>query len=705
MNVKFYFLIVIFLFLLSCQEKGQKHKHLTPEYQKDFSYRSSLLIDGIAKHYPRWNDGKRPTGFKGGVSDFGKYNYPKIIAQFYKYGPDSSVCDVAHKRMEIFKDKPTFHFNLVGLPRILYMFPEAESVKKYEKDFLDRVFERDDSYNPWTCEGTENHIGMSRTSGYLYAQLALEKYSERYPDAKEKLDWMKEWIEYTSERIYETGTGEWNSSIYGAYNIIGWLNLYDFAKDPDIKERAEAVLDYYASEMALHYTQAFIGGSDIRGKGNVKSFEGSAAFLGWLWFGDSPRPLNEKNIDNGMKNNEHIQSIHAAVSDYRPPMLAVKLANKELEVPAMYYNSKPDYLLEMPSYIKQTFYIADNYNIGAAYLPYGGWSAGNFQIVSWKFVSRVEPGEDKSVQYMSGVGMLSPNNKYFKYGNIRSPFDQIVHHKNVLIHLTKVPSDAEEIKEEVNVIIEQWRRDWEEDFYKRFPDDTDKKNPVHGIDYDVSTNRTSVVISKAGQIHETFVDSVLIIEFEKSYAAIRSIDGLRPTPLADAEGGGMMSTTVQREKGKLCGLVIEVANKDDFDSFVDFQNGIKEKSFLINERLEEDIITYQGINGDNIRVHYQDSGEFTEPIMDFGYGVEEPKVIQKSPPFKQPEWPKGKGHGKIAEWFVNDKLVDLNDYWPVFKGPNLYVGKGKLMLDNNKGTCYSVVFNDKSFCFTDDCSN
>jgi hypothetical protein len=69
---------------------------------------------------------------------------------------------------------------------------------------------------------------MDRTSGYLFAQHALE-FPDDFPDAPQKLELIKDWISQWSQKIFRYGTGEWNSSTYQTYHINGWLNLYDFA--------------------------------------------------------------------------------------------------------------------------------------------------------------------------------------------------------------------------------------------------------------------------------------------------------------------------------------------------------------------------------------------------------------------------------------------------------------------------------------------
>mgnify|MGYP001038247344 CR=1 FL=1 len=98
-----------------------------------FNSRADLLIRHVADHYPAFNEGQRPPGYDGSLSDFGKFNYPKILATFSIYG---DTVENWNRQLEIYAQKPTFHFNLLGLTRILYTFPNAPAIQKHEKDFL-----------------------------------------------------------------------------------------------------------------------------------------------------------------------------------------------------------------------------------------------------------------------------------------------------------------------------------------------------------------------------------------------------------------------------------------------------------------------------------------------------------------------------------------------------------------------------------------
>lgn len=651
-----------------------------------FQDRSDLLIEHIAQYYPN-DGGHRPPGYNGDLSDFGKYNYPKIIALYLSREPSDSLLAVMDERMEIYKDKPVFHFNLVGLVRLLYLFPDHPVVQKHELDFLTRVFERDDSYNPWTGEGTENHVNMSRLPGYLFAQLAVENYPGQFPEAEMRLEQMTDWVAATSKLVYTSGTSEWNSSTYGAYNVIGWLCLYDFAKDEKIKSMAKAVLDYYAVELALHTTQGLNGGPDMRGNKNVTSLSNATAYLTWLWFGDSAMDLSPANLNvNGQ--NEQIQAIHAATSSYRPPNTLKVLAQKDFTEAQSYTANHPAYQLKPSFFIKETFYAHPTFTLGAGYYPTGGWSSGNFQIVPWKLLSKVEDGDGKTVQFMGGIGMQSPASKYYAHGNQRSPFDQIVHHENVLIQMTRVPTRVKEIRDRIQAMYPTWQDNWKQYFMKRFPMDTFKveEHIVRFQNLDITSNQSSLVLSDTGFFKQELSEKVLFVELESNYLAIKAIGG-ELHEFQDNKSTQMKFTTTDAAFDQLVGFVIEVGAKNAFESIVDFKNAIRQTSLTVSDK----IVMYQSTSDRMIEAEYQTAGEISEPLFDWGYGFDQRYALQSDAPWQQPNWPSGEGYGRLAKWTVDGNVTTQDAL--LYFGPMLEVGNSKLIIKDLSGkTTYKVDY-------------
>ena len=92
-------------------------------------------------------------------------------------------------------------------------------------------------------------------------------------------------------------------------------------------------------------------------------------------------------------------------------------------------------------YIQQNFYQNQDFNVGTAYVPYGGFTNGDFQIVNWKMVGKPGPA-NTSAQMVTGNGRYWANNGQGKW---RNPYDQFMQHKNVVVQMSRVPTDTARI--------------------------------------------------------------------------------------------------------------------------------------------------------------------------------------------------------------------------------------------------------------------
>jgi hypothetical protein len=680
---------------------------LFSQYEAAFQARKTVLYDIIMNKYYCGTLGSggfqpcdsRPPGYSGITSgDPFQYMGPKMAVIYEREGNSGTTnSDLANTKMtDHLSTFSLFHFNYPGLVKILMAFPTNPAVLATKQDWIQNMFNRTDSYSAFYGEGTENHLMMSRLPAYVLCELAIDSFPGDFPNAVPMRDSLKNYIMQTSKRMYSRGIGEFNSATYEGFSISGWLVVYDHAKDTEVKAAAKAALDYYALELALHHSQGIAAGGDMRGKGVTTSLsiESSLAWVSWVWYGNTSR--DPYSVSTNFNKPTFVQSYYAAASSYRPPLAAVKLAEKKLTIPATYYNSKGSYLLDNPSYIKQTLYLDKSFALGATYFPYGGWAGGDWQMVNWKMISRVDSSTSKNIQMVSGQGMT-----YYFGGNYRTPFDQFAHHNNVMIQMTRVPSDAATIKSSIQTVFQQWANDWDDEFIQRFST-TDTKFSVNGGLTASSGRKTPVsfqnpavtsgdsymdIIANSGTLNvdNNTTDKIFYAELDKTYLAIRTIKNDNPSysagKLTDASAIGNMS-----------GFIMEVRNKSDYASFTAFKTDVKTNSTIDKSKVvSEKRIIYTSTLGDVINVQYQSSGTFTEPIYDWGFGPTSKLVLQKEPPFQQPYWPSGEGHGKIASWTVNGSLVDLSQNWAVYEGPHASIKNNTLTLSDATST-YKVDY-------------
>ncbi|MGC9341904.1 MAG: hypothetical protein ACP5E3_04320 [Bacteroidales bacterium] len=647
--------ILSLLLIASFSCKAQVNK-----YEHEFQLRADKIIEYAADIYelPRPN-----------YVDPEKVYWPAVIARLHKYGINDSIAN-AWIDYPDFKNRLPFHFILVGMARIMPLFPDAPAMKKNKLQYLKNVAARTDSYNPWTAEGTENHITMSRTSGYIFAEQMLD-YPEYFPEAVMWRNMMKEWLIYYTKRIYQVGSGEFNASTYGVFNIIGFLNLYDFAKDPEVKELARAVLDYYACELALHNFQGMTSGAESRGAPSMQALAHETEYLSWLWFGGITRAKSFK-LFNSNTSKHPLQPVHAVTSKYRPPREIIQLNSLKFTGENWFVNSKPSYLLARPGYIRHFLYHTPNYSLGSAMYPYGAFGSSAYKNTTWKLLMAVNDDKE-SPQLITGGGTYYSDRK----GMIRNPYTQVAQYKNVFVMLNLLPENYREIHQEMALIFKEWKEDWENDFIKRFSAKdskiTEVGNPVKFLDTNLNDDELNgCYIWYSEPLKDSVSDKIFFMEFDKVFVTVRSVK----ENLYEKRTKNLLQ--VSASPGELCGLVLEVNQKSGFRGLDHFIESYKDKTAGFSVDNENKTLKYNSWSGFSIEVKYEMNGTFTEPIYDWGYGPLEPSHIQTSPPYIQPVWPAGKGHGRIPEVRLEGKTIYEDENLPVYSGPYISIDKAKI---------------------------
>ncbi len=172
---------------------------------------------------------------------------------------------------------------------------------------------------------TPNLRAMRDTSVYLMAEETGNEMTRLiYKDKLRHFVW----------QLYQVGMGEWDSENYLPHTLTPFLNLYDFAKDPDVRLLAKAALDWLVMSGALKYYHGGFGGPTLRDFGGASHvFGSSASHPLYLYFGDSPLPDPNPRYDD----------IHTVTSTYRPPLALVGLAHKNFPRPVELWNTKPHF--------------------------------------------------------------------------------------------------------------------------------------------------------------------------------------------------------------------------------------------------------------------------------------------------------------------------------------------------------------------------
>lgn len=216
--------------------------------------------------------------------------------------------------------------------------------------------------------------------------------------------------------LYHIGMGEWDSPIYHGHTFAPYLNLYDFAKDPEMKALAKAALDWLSAAAAVKYYRGGWAGPNKRDRGSNAVYLSDASRLFWLYFGDVPQDNPKPDRD----------SLHVITSAYRPPQAAISLARKQFVKPVELFAAKPMYenwkqgREDKPGYWETTFF-GHHYQMGSIVSGFPDGDVGPFKLIAYN----PDRGSDIFVANTGG--------EWAKEG--KKPGDAIGQFRNLLIWL------------------------------------------------------------------------------------------------------------------------------------------------------------------------------------------------------------------------------------------------------------------------------
>ncbi len=601
---------------------------------------------------------------------------PYIMARIEKYGLQDTE---ANRMVRLLSETKQIDYNSPSIIRLIYRYEDCPAVRRSKQTFVKKAFDRRDRYNVWTGEGSESEVSMMRTSGYLFAQKAL-LYGSFFKNVPERLAEMKGWIMDWSSRVYEVGTAEFNSSSSNVYSIIGWLNLYDFAEDEEVKLAAKAVLDYYATEMALHNNLGFTGGSEMNGTFIEDQEKTASFFYNWFWY-DSDQDTCD------FTGNNFLQLIYAVTSDYRPPSLLAKYAKFTPVEPGFYFTSKPSYLLDKESFNKQMYYRTSNYSLGCLYSSYGGWTDNSSQIVNWKLLVR----NDKKVSEVRGNGPFW--NNYSGMG--KDPWTQFAQYENILIQLTKVPENAQQKYNQIDGLCKVWNKRWKKDYKKRFADEVSKKN-IYSSAKNIRFDNESYLIFP-GDVEFSDTDGTWFVNFGSVYMSILGVPAHQPTYLRSYSDKQLL--VINNDPGKVCGFVIELFNADGYASYDEFKEEFIRHHIMYLDA-GRDLLTYESPKEKHVEMLFRNDGIFEEPIVDWGYGVVEQTVNIHRAGFEQPDWSEFDDSGRLPVLLADNKQYNFEEVWPVMSGPSINLDNSILKVEF-EGESYIVDYSGEIPVFLD----
>jgi hypothetical protein len=408
-----------------------------------------------------------------------------------------------------------------------------------------------DARNSWVdIRSTENLYLMRVTSVFLMAEeTGNRRTAELYK---------RHLLNYAAT-LYRVGIGEWDSENYHGHSIAPLLNLYDFARDMEVKRAAKACLDFYAAAGALKYWRGGFNGPTKRDYNHAQPFGGSAANALWVWFGDHPR---------GKTADWESDEVHQITSAYRPPLAVVKLARKTFERPVEVFAAKPAYDATTrhrresePAYA-ETQYVAHSYLLGSLT---GGTSVDGGDVNGFKILAYDRQDGAVALHAAPTSDPAHPGSPMYKRGVIAAP-NRVAQQENLALWL-----------------VQDGRSPW----LWVVPEGVEVEREG-GITFLVC-DRTWVAIRPLGAG-----------EFKVDEALTRQ---LAEDEKARFPGHKVLST--RGRGGAYCGLAIEVGEKESHGSLDRFKRAVKSAEVDVSE-LERGIARYKSADGKWLGIHWND---------------------------------------------------------------------------------------------------
>ena len=395
----------------------------SPELEAEFEQRAATIINHFSN----------PKGYGNGYGENEKSAYPRAMFDFLAGNRSRAIAF-----LEAEDPQPKNHAHTEGID-YYYSFTLKGQIRKYfllgkflDPAYKQRLFlgakkwtERDPLTRPHPLYGygdgsgrdwdisrrggwvdsrnTDNLRAMRETSVYLMAEETGNEATRRlYKQKIQRYVWA----------LYHIGMGEWDSSVYHGHTFAPYLNLYDFAKDPEVKQLAKAALDWMSAAAAIKYYRGGWGGPVKRDYGTSNVVFGSSAVQTfWLYFGDNPLPNPSSVLD----------TLYLITSTYRPPQAIVALARKQFKKPVEILSTKPLYENWKPGKDKlpgywETQFFGQTYQMGSVAGTFADGDVIPFRLMAYN----TERGVDYFAANTGKEGVRPGKNSKDEMGQFRN---------------------------------------------------------------------------------------------------------------------------------------------------------------------------------------------------------------------------------------------------------------------------------------------
>ena len=211
---------------------------------------------------------------------------------------------IANVRGDMFWMYPMTLINFIGKDRL----PD-----NYKRKLRDQWR----TYTPYRGD-TENHWAMYYAALYLMNELYPDDPAESWYNGRSSVENREEAREYLYDWMDLTttiGQGEYDSARYMDFYLIPMAELYAFAQDPEMKQRAGMMLDWLLADFAVDNLDGLYAGASSRlyPLQVLNRWADNITGYSWLLFGNTPFSTRGGGLI-------------LALSGYQPPEVLYRIA-------------------------------------------------------------------------------------------------------------------------------------------------------------------------------------------------------------------------------------------------------------------------------------------------------------------------------------------------------------------------------------------
>ena len=223
----------------------------------------------------------------------------------------------------IYSNRDCNDFTAGGFLRMLYLYTRSPLISKeikaeIEKCLLDFKYWWSEPGTDRRCYHTENHQIIYHSDELLAGQLFKDRrFGNDGKTGREHMEHAKLLIKRWMDFRVKFGFSEWLSNNYFDADLMALANLYDFAEDPEIRNRAQLLIDVIMFEMALNNYKGVFGST--HGRAAAENIKGGrkepSSCIMKLFFGVGV-----------FNSSEDMGAISLATSSYRCPEIIRNIA-------------------------------------------------------------------------------------------------------------------------------------------------------------------------------------------------------------------------------------------------------------------------------------------------------------------------------------------------------------------------------------------